>query len=207
MSRNDPPLRCADLWQRLIGLFGADAMRRKFGDKPPPEWISMIARLSDFELQRGMRRLVYSGKAHVPSLPEFVKLCRNIGAGDDVEDGPRAPILPVSEDWKGDEWDDRANRRFMGYLFRTGKAAAKVYGEGRYLGHTLGVSVHPSRAARNRFLLIGKQAWSHEMRHCTLGERTQQYADLLWAELMEAAEKQAAKEILGSEAFALKDAA
>lgn len=124
-----------------------------------------------------------------------------------AEQRARPTIVETGPAWDGDEWDDRANRRFMGYLWRTGRAAARVYGEGKYLGHTLGVSVHPNRAARMKFLLTGKRAWSHEMRHCKPAERTQMYADSLWRELMEAAEKQAAKEVLGDEALALRDAA
>lgn len=114
------------------------------------------------------------------------------------------PVQTEAE-WDGDQWDDRANKRFMGYLWRTGKAAARVYGEGTYLGHSLGVTVHPKRAARNKFLLIGKRAWSHELRHCKPAERTQAYADSLWRELMEAAEQQAAREVLGDQTAALRD--
>lgn len=95
MKTHDTSSRCSDLWQRLIGLFGADAVRRKFGDSPPPEWVSVIASLDDFQLQRGMRRLVYSGKAHVPTLPEFVKLCRTVGIEDE---GPSEPAGPALED-------------------------------------------------------------------------------------------------------------
>lgn len=111
-----------------------------------------------------------------------------------VDDGPK---------WGGDVWDDRSNKRFMSYLWRTCKAAAELYGLGEFRGHEIGVVPTPKRIARMKILLRGKTAWCHEMRHCKPEEITQEYADILFAELMESHEQQAAREILGDQALTI----
>jgi hypothetical protein len=63
--------RASALWRSLIELFGIDAVKRKYGDTPPSMWRDAVASLSERELQRGMRRVVSSGKPHVPTLPEL----------------------------------------------------------------------------------------------------------------------------------------
>lgn len=110
--------RTAELWQRLGGLFGADALERKFGREIPTEWRGIIERLPLVELERGMRRLVYSGKSHVPTLPEFVKLCKSVG--DDAEfGGPKnvhalpAPVATVT-----DAWGAAANMHLLAYVLK-----------------------------------------------------------------------------------------
>lgn len=89
--------RTADLWRRFIGCFGGDAVHRKYGEEIPPEWIGMVAQLTDAQLEKGLRRMVHSGTNHVPTLPEFVKWCRTIGG--DYEDGiARSQITYTRDD-------------------------------------------------------------------------------------------------------------
>ena len=99
-------------------MFGGDAVERKFGPKPPPEWVGMLARLNDLQIDRGIRRLAYSGKPHVPSLPEFTKLCRAIG-GDEFDEGEPRPIaLPKPDEVEWNKWDMAANRHLLGHMIR-----------------------------------------------------------------------------------------
>lgn len=184
------------------------------------EFDTLVAELcAGFNVPMGERSAAYwKGLAKMP-LSGFAKIVE-MALG---EDGPdkipnvrnvwdiyrkrrlelRAPRQPEASEPEQpfDEWEARAGRRFMGYLWRTGRQAAERYGEGKYLGHQIGVTVHPQRAARMKFLLRGKAIWTEELRNCKPAERTQEYADTLFAELMEAAEGQAAKEILGDEAL------
>jgi len=79
--------------------------------------------LNDYQLAQGMRRLVYSGKPHPPTLPEFMKLCRTVGHADDVPD--QRSRLPTSRTLAGpddqfDGWDIAANFRLLGYVLRKG---------------------------------------------------------------------------------------
>lgn len=115
MNQTSLQSKANDLWLRFRGMFGADAVERKFGPTPPDEWKSLIGSLNDFELERGMRRLVYSGKAHVPTLPEFGKMCRTVGDEIDLN-MPRPIALPPPPSGKFDGWDISANIRFWKYI-------------------------------------------------------------------------------------------
>jgi hypothetical protein len=64
------------LWKRMAEMFGAETLARKYGDTAPETWITAVERLNQFELERGMRRLVYGGKTYIPTLPEFLRMCR-----------------------------------------------------------------------------------------------------------------------------------
>jgi len=128
-SNPTPKQKAQAIWQRLCGSFGADAVERRFGPTPPPEWVAMIGRLKDHELERGMRRLMYSGAAAPPSLPQFVRLCRTVGDAPDVDEGPRVPALPRPADWQGDQWDVAANRHLVAHLLRELRANPHKYGQ------------------------------------------------------------------------------
>lgn len=75
----------------------------------------MVESLPDYQLERGMRRLVYGGKGHVPTLPEFIKLCRDVGGVGDQDEGPRAVVPqiapPVDRPWLRD-----GNLRLLAYI-------------------------------------------------------------------------------------------
>lgn len=111
--------RANQVWGRLAGCFG-ESLIRKFGEEPPSEWIGAISRLNDYQLQQGIRRVVYSGKAAAPSLPEFVKLCRTVGQADDVPDDPQATKPQMLEYTGGnfDKWDIAGNRHLFAYVLR-----------------------------------------------------------------------------------------
>src|SRR5581483_9576020 len=115
MTPNTQPSRASEIWKRFAGMFGADALERKFGKTPPPEWHVMLSRLKDFEVDRGVRRLAYSGKNHVPSLPEFTKLCRMV-ADDTVDEGPQRLALPNPDTFQGDGWDISGNVRLLKFI-------------------------------------------------------------------------------------------
>lgn len=105
-----------EVWRRFAGMFGADAVARKYGDGIPPEWHAMLTKLNEHQVSRGVRMLAYSGKAHVPSLPEFVKLCRDAEHDREFSDRPALPN--PGDGWKGDAWDECANRHFLAYVLR-----------------------------------------------------------------------------------------
>lgn len=120
--------RASEVWRRMVGMFGGDAVERKFGPKPPPEWVAMLTRLNDQQIDRGIRRLAYSGKPHVPTLPEFTKLCRAVG-GDEIDEGDRpqrALPKPEAVDWN--PWDVAANRHLLGHIIARLKEKSQVYG-------------------------------------------------------------------------------
>lgn len=106
------------IWRLLIGLYGADVVKRKFGTEPPDEWTGIVHSLTDYEIQRGTRRLVYNGRRDVPSLPEFVRLCRSSGSSD-IDEGPQAPVTRLSYDQGNfDRWDVAANNHLLAHIRR-----------------------------------------------------------------------------------------
>ncbi len=180
---NSPQSPAGELWNRFAGLFGGDAIERKFGAKPPVEWEVMVGRLKPFELERGMRRLVYSGKSYVPSLPEFVKLCRTVGGTDDVDDGPKPPALPAPEQFTGDDWDAIASQHLLAYTMRVLREQPRKYGRSAsYLVmRSMGpkdIKANPNADAspewiRARDILVAfKSAWARDMREGNLNPET-----------------------------------
>jgi hypothetical protein len=172
--------RASEIWERFGGMFGADAVERKFGLTPPDEWKAMLSRLKDFEIDRGVRRLAYSGKAHVPSLPEFTRLCRAVG-DDSIEDGPQRIALPNPEAFQGDGWDIGGNLRLLKHITTILSAKANALGEVPQMqvkrdpqGRPLHLMSAPSPQQRQTtaILLSYKQAWSQDMREWKVDEAT-----------------------------------
>lgn len=171
MTPNSEPSRANQIWTRFAGMFGADALERKFGKSPPPEWSAMVSRLTGFEIDRGIRRLAYSGKPHVPSLPEFTKLCRMVG-DDALEEGPKRNALPNPDTWVGDVWDVASNRRLLKHIttvlsikadaFGTVPEMQREYRNGQFFRL---VSVPSPLQVKTTGVLLGyKKAWCQDMR-------------------------------------------
>jgi hypothetical protein len=150
-KQNPSHSRIGELWRRFGGLFGGDAVRRKFGDTPPPEWVGVVAQLTDYQLDRGMRRLLASGKGQVPSLPEFRRLCMLIA--DDELDPPDLPALAAPA-WNGDDWDIRANKNLLSFIVHMLAAEPRK----------LGAPNSPEQASATKVLVSYKNAWAQDMR-------------------------------------------
>lgn len=125
MTQNSQQSAATEVWRRFSGMFGADAVERKYGREIPPEWTAMCGRLNEFQVQRGIRQLAYSGKSHVPSLPEFVKLCRD--AEHDVRPPVVHPVLTHETD-ADDPWGWLANRRLLQHITKVIAAEPRRYG-------------------------------------------------------------------------------
>jgi hypothetical protein len=165
----------------MVGMFGGDAVERKYGKLPPAEWTAMLSRLKPFEVDRGIRRLAYSGKAHVPTLPEFTHLCRAV-ADDSIEEGIQRPALPNPDAFVGDEWDIEANQRLLKHIttILAGKANANALGEvpkiqreyvkGKFL--RLKSVPSPQQVETTAVLVAYKKAWAQDMREWGLDSST-----------------------------------
>lgn len=126
MTQNSPQSAATEVWRRFAGMFGADALERKFGREIPAEWQAMCGRLNDYQIQRGIRQLAYSGKAHVPSLPEFVKLCRD--AEHDARPAAVHPALTSGQSQE-DPWGWLANRRLLKHITTVIPENPRRYGQ------------------------------------------------------------------------------
>ena len=153
MDDNPAAIRANEVWARFVGMFGGDAVERKFGPTPPLEWVAMISRLHKQEIDRGIRRLAYSGSKFVPTLPEFTRLCRTTG-GDDIDEGPqRQPALPSpSEDY--DAWEIRANDFLLGHITKKFEVDPGHYG----------LRDSDDFVANVRTLVQAKKRWAADMR-------------------------------------------
>lgn len=126
MTHSSQQSPAVEVWRRFTGMFGADAVERKFGKgEIPPEWVAMCSRLNEYQIQRGIRQLAYSGKAHVPSLPEFVKLCRD--AEHDVRPSTVHPAL-TNHGAQMSPWELLGNRRLLKYITTVVSAKPQRYG-------------------------------------------------------------------------------
>lgn len=52
---------------------------REFGESVPEVWRQAVGSLKRFEVDRGLRRLTTGGSASPPTLPQFMKACKQIG--------------------------------------------------------------------------------------------------------------------------------
>jgi hypothetical protein len=94
--------RTSRLWERLKGLFGADAVSRKFGAVAPAEWAAALRSLRDFEIDRGIARLTRGSAKSPPALPEFMRLCRDPESGGAASADGAPPIgNPIRDHWRG----------------------------------------------------------------------------------------------------------
>lgn len=175
---------------RLLGCFG-DSLLRKFGEEPPEEWCAVIRDLSDFQLARGMRRLVASGRTAAPSLPEFRSFCTRMGHDEDAAERP--PALGAPDTFAGDAWDIRANRLLLAHITKRLSVAPRCYGpikpfnfrlqsDGRYEN-----PASPEQAAATAVLVAYKCAWARDMREWE-GSPTGEEQRLAWEDCMSRAE-------------------
>ena len=162
--------RSAELWQRFGGLFGADALERKYGREIPAEWRGIVDRMPAPELERGMRRLVYSGKAHVPTLPEFVKLCKSVG--DDGEfGGPKQAAPLIAAPNVTDAWGTQANFHLMAEVYKNPRRFAS-----------------PDCGRITAILVRWKNEWARLMRESSDEDREPAAQKSLWRACMSQAE-------------------
>lgn len=188
MTPDSNKSRASEVWRRFTGMFGGDAVQRKFGKDIPPEWTSVLSKLKDFELERGMRRLVHSGRDNVPSLPAFTKLCRTI-QDDGVDEGPRPLALPNPDNFKGDKWDIASNLRLMSYIMR------HVVEKTRFFGAPNSAEMK----AKTDVLVAAKKRWAALMRDWDIDRETGEIIEPLiadqdesWRGAMESAEAEIA---------------
>lgn len=154
-----------------MGLFG-DALLRKFDSEPPEEWVAAISMLNDFQLERGLKRMVFTWKGGPPNLPDFVRICRAIG--DDDFDTPKQQIaLPRRDEFKGDHWDIAGNMRLLKHI--TTLLAANSAALGKVLpvrevrsasGALICLESQASseQVSATELLVAYKKAWSQDMR-------------------------------------------
>lgn len=158
MTQNSQQSAATEVWRRFSGMFGADAVERKYGREIPQEWVAICTRLNEYQLQRGIRQLAYSGKQHVPSLPEFVKLCRD--GEHDVKPAQQHPALTHQAGPQDDPWGWLANRRLLKHITTVVPKDPTCYGPRDTPSFELNVKV----------LVAFKNRWADLMRESATAE-------------------------------------
>lgn len=93
-------------------------LTRDFGESVPETWKKAIQNLDELSLQRGLRNLLRTGSASVPTLPVFVKACRTIGE----DDGPSRPVENALPGPQYDPYHAHAQKCLSVYLQKRGMA-------------------------------------------------------------------------------------
>lgn len=178
--------RAADLWHTFAGMFGADAIERRFGANPPGEWINAVGRLTQFEFERGLRALERSGMASVPSLPQFMRLCKQLG-----EDSDRRQTRPPELPFDGDRWTIIANQRLLKHIMTQasrGNHYCSVHDRSVPVPRLEHWQADAETHALTQPLVDYKNAWAQDMREGP-HPLSQQIQDDAWRSCMHRAEE------------------
>ena len=160
MTTTHTESRANDLWTAFAGMFGAETLKRKYGAVPPREWLEVIARLKDYELTRGMRRLVASGSDLIPSLPKFRRLCQE-SLNDDLDGSQLVPLPRLPSNLLAqDAWEVAGSLHLRTYLGTRLAKAPKAFGPIVY-GEGAGSAAQQACTA---ILVKWKKTWSQMMR-------------------------------------------
>lgn len=174
-SANKPEIRAKAVWDRLLGCFG-DSLLRKFGAEPPAEWVGALKGLTQPQIERGLRRIVFGWKGGAPSLPDFVRLCRAVG--EEFDEGNQLKLPAPGEDpWEGKQWLMAGNRYLLGHIVNRVAEDPKRYGRGASYQlmraplkdlRELGLDVHNLDASQEFIenvheLVAAKNAWVADM--------------------------------------------
>jgi hypothetical protein len=109
------------VWRALSEMYGSKVVR-DFGESVPNVWRSAVGALNRFEIDRGLRRLTMQGGASPPTLPQFIKACKQ--TGDD-----EGTIRPAQDHFltppSMDKWREFGNRCLFAYLCTEGAATVE----------------------------------------------------------------------------------
>lgn len=163
---------CNALWLTFAGMYGAKSLEAKFGATPPDEWRRDIARLKDYEVDRGLARMKARGEAHIPSLPMFIRLCREVI--NDADSGGNHDQAKPEDKREFARWVVSANRHLLAYLMtRTKERNAMTADE-----------------SRMDILVTAKNNWAEQMREWERdGELPADHGHSLWVEMMRGSEQ------------------
>ena len=106
------------VWAIFSGMYGT-RHTRDFGESVPDVWRQAIAGLKRHEIERGLRRLTAQGSGSPPTLPQFMKACRQVG---DEGMGAENPSGQKVIEQKFDPIMAHANKCLFAFLSNNGAA-------------------------------------------------------------------------------------
>jgi len=84
--------RALQVWKNLCEMFGGKFVSN-YGEQPTQMWIATINGFKDYEIQRGLRKLLHKGSGTPPTLPQFVAACK-YSEEEDQTPTPSTTALP-----------------------------------------------------------------------------------------------------------------
>lgn len=72
-------------------MFGSKFISN-YGEKPSQMWTASINGFKDYEIQRGLRKLLYKGSGTPPTLPQFMAACKY---SEDEDSAPNPSIIAL----------------------------------------------------------------------------------------------------------------
>ena len=80
------------IWAALTDMYGSKFLSA-YGEKPSQMWTVAINGFKEFEIQRGLRKLLHKGSGTPPTLPQFVAACK-YSEDEDTRPNPSTSALP-----------------------------------------------------------------------------------------------------------------
>lgn len=99
-------------------------IQRDYGESAPEAWANVIGAMKDFELAGGLKQLLNAGSGSPPTLPQFVKACRNAKE----HDGPEAnhsPERTLPRPEFMEKFHAHGQKCLFAYLWKRGPASAE----------------------------------------------------------------------------------
>lgn len=167
-------------------MFGVDALERKYGPTPPMEWRSMVDGLNDAQLSTGIASVAASGSSHMPTLPEFMKRCR------EAREFSSASVSHQLEDDRFDGWARAGNGHLMAYLSKQG-SPKRYHPDSRISKNVRGFEVLPGRKGHELTMILvrAKNRWAQIMRESVEdGQVDVETQQAVWADQMAQVERE-----------------
>lgn len=189
--------RTDQLWAKFAGMFGGERLARAFGKVPPREWIDLVGGLKDFELQRGVRRVMASGTDQIPTCPKFRRLCQE-SRNDDLDSNAPPPLPQLPSNLAAqDDWEVSASLHLLKHIRTRLGRNALAYGPIVYGRDNNG---SPEQQHCTAILMHWKKHWAQMMREEATADGVDgKYQREIWDSYMRMAEQEIAQNVFGKQ--------
>lgn len=100
-------------------MFGSK-FSSNYGDKPSQMWAMSINGFKDYEIQRGLRKLLHKGSGTPPTLPQFIAACK-YSEEEDAAPNPSTVALPrIASQYDEPVWS-HGQKCLMTFLWKSSR--------------------------------------------------------------------------------------
>ena len=94
-------------------------MAQMHGDKPSQMWIMAVSGFKDYEIERGLRKLLYKGSGTPPTLPQFVAACK-YSEEDEAEPTPMESRIRIASPYDEPVWS-HGQKCLLAFLWKSSR--------------------------------------------------------------------------------------